>query len=247
MANERWAEYQEDHPKLFLQSLFETSVTQKHPLGTIRRLTDGREYIYFENAGTNLAVAKCIQGPAEEANHSNIAIANTANIGLRAVNVTLSDANVVANQYAEGFLHVQSNVAVGYMYKIKNHPAANANANLTVTFYDKIRGVNLANTCYATLTKHPCKDVIVTAATATQRIIGVPTGIVLANYFAWAAKKGPCCVLVAGTLVAGDMAYEAANGAVGPPTANVVPTQQYVGRVLQIGANAAYGIIDLDL
>jgi len=247
MADERYAEFYEESPKLYLQSLFEESSTQKHRLGTVRKLSDGREFVYVKVGAANLAVAKAVQGEAMEANHANIAVAATANIGARTVTVTLSNASVAANAYAEGTLHIQSNTAAGYYYKIKSHPAANANANLTLTLYDKIRGANIANTCYATLVKSPYKDVIVTPAAATQKIVGVPVIAMTANYYGWVQKKGPCAVLVAGTLVAGDMAYEAANGAVGPPAANTVPTTQYVGRVLQLGANAAYGLVDLDL
>ena len=248
MADERYAEFMEETPKIWLQSLFEESSTQKYPLGTERLLSDGRVFVYCEVGAANLAVGKLVQGEAIEANHANINVANVANAvanATRLATVTLSNANLAANAYAEGFMNVEDGTGLGYAYKVKSHPAANANADVVVTLYDKLRA-NLTS-AHVTLVKHPCRDVIVTPAAATQKIVGVPVAVMTANYFGWIQKKGPASVLVAGTLVAGDMAYEAANGAAGPPAANTVPTTQYIGRVLHLGANTEYGLVDLEL
>lgn len=248
MADERYGQFQEETPRSWVQGLYEESSTQKYPLGTERAISDGRVFVYVEVGAANLATGKLVQGEAIEANHANCAVANVANAvanRTRQVTVTLGNANLTANQYAEGFMNVEDGTGLGYAYKVKNHPAANANANVVVTLYDKLRA-NLTS-AHVTLVKHPCKDVIVTAANATQRIVGCPQMTLTANYYGWVQKKGAASVLVAGTLVAGDMAYEAANGAAGPPAANIVPTTQYVGRVLHLGANTEYGLVDLDL
>lgn len=251
MSDERYAEFYEDQPKLFLQSLFDESSTQKQRLGTIRPLTDGREFIYMQAGNANLEVGLLNQAELQDlANHANLAVANAANIGDRIANVTLGDLAAVANEYAEGFLHINANNGEGYTYKIKNHPAANANANLSLTLYDKLRGVNLvASTSNATLTKHPCKEVIVTPSPVTSKVVGATTFVVTANYYAWLQKKGPCSILANANLVEGDVvvASNATSGAVQLAANGTTEAWQVVGCVMANNVNTEYPLIDLDL
>jgi hypothetical protein len=258
MADERYAEYQEENPKSWIQGLFEESSTQKHRLGSIRRLDDGREFIYCKMGAVAGVAGRLYQGVvADIANHANLAVAN-ANIGDRQANVTMGDTTAAntANAFAEGYLHVNTGASNGMAYKIKSHPAIAANAAGIFTLYDKIRSANFAAaTTKVSLTKHPCKAVIVHPSPPTSALVGVCTFPVTANYFAWLQKKGPCPVEIEVAVAAGADVF-ASNAADGTVTCAVAAANAIdmlttgafrVGRCLANNANDHWALIDLNL
>ena len=243
-------------PKIFWQNLFATSSTQKHRIGTKRRLSDGREFIYGRAGAANLAAGVLVQAPTlDAANHANLVVA-AANIADKDITVTLGNLLVTANMYAEGYLVINANTGAGYAYKIKSHPAAVANATLKVSLYDSLR-IALDSTSNATLVQHPAARVIIHPSPPTQALVGATLGVVLANYYAWFQTKGPAAVLANGTLVVGNRAAPSASvdGAVSPvdmATANSNANApglltQHVGKVITIGADAQYVLVDLNL
>jgi hypothetical protein len=244
-------------PKTFVQSLFEQSSTQKQRLGTIRRLSDGREFIYGQAGGANIAVGVLCQGAVHDvANHGNIAVTN-ANANDTSVTVTLSDLAATANMYAEGYLHISNSTTAGkgYAYKVKSHPAANANANLVIQLYDYLRA-NLT-TAFVTLCRHPAKALIIHPSPPTQALVGATVIPVTANYYAWFQRRGPAAVLANGTLVAGDHVAPSASvdGSVSPANSLNANSnadcpgllEQRVGKVLTVNADGHYALIDLNL
>jgi len=259
MANERYAEFTEETPKSFVQGLFEESATKKQALGTIRRLSDGREFVYAKMGATVAVAGKLYQSVVmDAANVANVTVAN-ANVGDRALTitpVTVLTADAVANAFADGYVHVCAGAANGMAYKIKSHPALTANTANAFQLFDKLRNANVATaTSKVTLTRHPCKDVIIHPSPPTGALAGVATFPVTANYYAWLQKKGPCPVEADGTLVAGEYAYasNAADGCVAPAPANAAniitnPELKYpVGRVIGADANDMWALIDLNL
>jgi len=252
MSNEKYASFLEGIPTIYLQGLFEASNTAKHRIGTKRILSDGREFVYCQ-AGANINAGQLCQMPVHEANHANCNIPTAANAGDYQVTVTLGDADLTANAYAEGFLHINTPLANGggRMYKIKAHPAANANANVTVTLYDKLRTALAANTSKATLSPHPCKGVIKHPSPPTGALVGVAPANITANQYFWCQCKGPAAVLIDGTVVAGDRVYPSAavDGAVMPSSGNAADMvkEQAVGHVITVDANQHYGLVDLKL
>ncbi len=251
MANERFSEFIEEAPKIWLQSLFEESATQKHRLGTIRPLADGRQFVYIKAGATNLAPGKLTTPAVTDPTNTANLVPTAANIGDRLITLTNGDhalANV-ANAYAEGWIYVNLHAANGAVaYKIKSHAAIAANTAGTFYIYDKIRGANIAAGNGCSLLKNKYSGVLIKANTATGCALGVPVFSITANYYAWVQKKGPCAVLTQGTLVVGDVAiYDATTvGAVGP-NANGGEMKNAIGRVLQVNANGHYSLIDLDL
>jgi hypothetical protein len=251
MSDERYAEYMEETPKTWIQGLFEESATQKHPLGCVRKLADGREFVYAKMGATVANQGSLYQGEAfVVANAGNLAVTANAAKGERAISFTLGNTDIltVANEGAEGYIHVSgANLADGggHAYKIKNHAAIVANANGTVYLYDKIRANIAAATSKISITKNPYKDVVKTTGTdATGAIAGVATSNVTANYFCWLQKRGPCAMEVCGTFIVGDVVTPGANdGSAGISAANQVP----IGSVMANNADASFALIDLKL
>ncbi len=252
MANERYGEYIEETPKLFLQGLFEESSTQKHPLGTHRKLSDGREFVYTKMGATAGVAGQVYQTPAVDlANVANVTVAN-ANVGDRTITitpVTIVAGDLVANTFAEGFVFVNTGAANGMAYKIKSHPLLAANTAANFVLYDKLRSANLVtSTSKVTLVRHPCKDVIAHASPPTSGLVGVCTSPVTANYYVWLQTRGPCAVEVDGTVVNGDKVIPSANanGTVSP-SANGLETEVTVGICLSNNANDHWALVDMKL
>jgi hypothetical protein len=247
MANERYSEFTEETPKSFVQGLFEESTTQKQRLGTVRRLSDGREFVYAQMGATNAVAGQVYQARVPViANEANLAAAN-ANVGDRVANVTMGDTTLAntANALAEGYLWASSGGANGHAYKIKSHPAIAANANGLITLYDKLRSSNWATT-KVSLVPHPCKAVIVAVANLTAVPVGVATFVVTANSYCWLQTKGPCAVETDGTVIAGDkVVIGSANGTVMPEGVNGVAAP--LGICIANNANDHWSLIDLKL
>lgn len=234
------------NPKALAQGLYEESSTQKHLLGTRVDLADGRSFIYALNDAVALAAGKLCQVAVPVANHLNCAVAAAAAIGAQSVSVTLGATASTANEYREGFLHINDATGEGYTYKVKKH-AAIASAG-TGTFYieDDIR-VALTTSSEVTLTKHPCDSVVVMPTTQTGMPIGVPLIAVTAAYYFWLQVKGPCAVLANGTLVIGNGVAPSVTtaGAVDPEAATHITSR--VGTVMRVNASTEYALINLSV
>jgi len=252
MADERYAEFIEETPKAWVQGLYEESSTQKHRLGTIRKLSDGREFIYCKKGATNAVTGQIQQAVAADvANIANLAITANVAANARAVVVTLGDSNLAneANAFAEGYLWVNTGNGAGDTYKIRHHAAIAANANGTFNLYDKIRSNMIAADTKVSILKHPCKDIVVHDSPPTGAIVGVATFEVTANYYAWFQKRGPCAVEVEGTVVNGDIVIcsETVDGTCGPG-ANGASEEEYpVGVCMANNANDHWALVDLKL
>jgi hypothetical protein len=245
MANERFSEYAEESAKLYAQGLFEQSSEQKHALGTIRTLNDGRKFVYAKAGAVDLANGKIVQAPAPVANHTNRAVA-AASVGDRQVTVTLGATAVAANAYKDGYLLINAGAGAGYAYKIKSHPSANASANLTVTLYDKLKEALSGTTSKATLVYCSYNGTIIHPSPPTAKLVGVPVIDVTAGYYFWAQCAGPCAVLIQGSATDGTTLGASAT-VDGAAAANAAVTQYVVGIMMQNGVDGEYGVVDLQI
>ena len=242
--NERCAEFIEESPKLFVQGLFEQSTTEKQKLGTVRKLSDGRVFVYAKVGAVGLAAGKLCQAPVQVVDHLNITVASAAPIGARKVTVTLGATAATKDQYKDGFLYVNSGTGVGCAYKIKAHPAADASAFLKVSLYDKIR-VALATTSKVTLFSNPFNGTIVHPAPTTAALVGIPQIVVTAAYYYWSLVKGMTPCLIDGTPAINDhlIPSDLVDGAVEVDAAASVV--QRIGTVLNTGVDTEYKMIQL--
>ena len=231
-----------------LQNISEQSVTQKYPLGALLKLNDGRVFRYAGNSSAGaLAAGQLCQRAAPVANHLNMACAVTA-LAAKAVTVTDGGTAFTANQYAEGFLHINGDIGEGHIYKVKSHPANAGSATCVITLYDEIR-VALDATSDVTLTKNKYKDLIVCPTTLTAPPAGWSTIVVTASYFFWMLVKGTCVALQhtgsSGAAAVGNCVVPASTntpvaGAVEEFSSGLIPI---VGVVEQVNATTEYGLI----
>jgi hypothetical protein len=176
---------------------------------------------------------------APSANANDEVVAASAAIGDQTISVTFGAA-VTANQYQGGFLWVNDDTGEGCMYNIKSHPAGTA--GVIVTLVEPIRVAVTAGSGTVSAIVHPCKALIIGAATAGAPV-GVPLVTVTAAYYAWFQVAGPAAVLGAGTLVIGNPVILAASGAVAPNTETTFIA--HLGVVLAVNATTEYSLINL--
>jgi hypothetical protein len=191
--------------KIWRQGLFEESSTQKHRIGAMRLLDDGRLFVYSK-AGAALAAGECNQAAATDAYSLECAVAVAAAVDDQSITITYgAGTTATANYYRDGFAaSVMPAYGIGNTYKINKHAAAVSGGSLSIHLYDKLL-VALTVSSKITLVKHPQDGVI-------QSIITTPTGVitgvspiaVTSAYYFWNQVRGTAQVLGNGNWVVGD-------------------------------------------
>jgi len=225
---------------LGMQDIYTASTTQLLPLGSKVELADGRRFVYGKAGASDLAYGKLAMTRATNANHQDEVVAASAAVGDTSISVTFGEA-VAANLFAGGYLHVNDDTGEGQLYTIVSHPAGTA--GVIVQLGEKIRVAVTAGSGTVSAIKHPCQDLIISAATAGPPV-GVPMVTIPASNYGWFQSKGVASVLVAGTLVIGQRCNQAAGGAVAPNAGDILPD---CGVVLQVSATTEYALIGLDV
>lgn len=215
---------------------------------------DGREFVLVQNSTVALSAGKMVQSPAVIANHQDLAVtaftAASSSTGLPAyVTVTLGATAVTVNQYAGGYLLVNSSTGAGQTLKIASHAAANASASLVVYLEDAPLTA-LTTSSKVCLSLNPYTNVIVNPATPTGKVIGAALYAIAAstsstNVFGLVQTKGPIAVLNDGALTIGS-AISPSNVVAGA-VENGVIAQGFVGTAIQTGVDTEYRMVTLDL
>jgi hypothetical protein len=185
-------------------------------------------------------------------------VAGTCAIGDTSIGVTLAGTVTTADQYADGYIHIQSSTGAGSVYKIKSNNAAASASVCTITLYpnDKLKVAVASGTATAGLRYNEYYGCVIRAASTAQ--VAPPVGVtpvgVTANYYFWIQTRGPAAVLQAATVaVIGAPVCGAPSvaGAVATHDASTTASDYFktaiVGFALSVAASAEYGLTDLRL
>ena len=224
------------------QGLLVESATQQHDLGTRVSTPDGRAFRYAK-AGEALVAGTLLQAPVEKTNHQDLT-PSIAAIGATSITVTLGATAATANYYAEGWALVTVTPGVGYMYKIKSHPAADSSGSLTITLEDPLK-IAITATSRIDLVVNPYSGVIINPTTATSCPIGAATYVMTSAYYGWIQTHGPAVLLKDGGSTVGTN-VSASNGTAGAVEA-AVTAQAAIGFAMTGIATTEYGAVYLTL
>jgi hypothetical protein len=183
------------------QSIFESSTTQLHALGARGTTRDGRVFRYAKAGGSDLVVGNVLQGPAELTDHDTLSVSAAA-VGATSVSLTNGGTNALtANQYAGGWLVVDTTPGEGYAYAIDSHPAAATGATCVITLAkDTPIQVALTTSSKVTLVMNPYKGVIQSPVTTlTGPVVGVCVAVIGDGEYGWIGVEGTFPTLIAGT------------------------------------------------
>lgn len=198
------------------QELFTTSATQGTDIGAFATSGDGRYYRYFLNGAVTAVPGKVYQGSAEDTTNQNpsggLAVAASA-IGSFTVTLT-GTLTLTANLLAGSFMSVAVTPGQGYLYKVKSNTAVSAAANCVVTLEDPIQ-VALTTASKVVFQQNPYSGCVVTPATMTSSVAGVPIYAVTNAQYGWIQTHGIASCLVTGTGTTGTALGVLQGGTIG--------------------------------
>lgn len=241
-----------------------------YALGQQLVLRDGRKFRYASVGATTLVVGNVIQASISlttDQNQSATAstsvnprngVATTNGIGGTAIGLTHGAATVIANFFAEGFIHVSVTPGGGDTYKIESHVALANGANTIPDVVNlwpglKIRRALTDTTSKVDLISSPYSRVIQAPATLITGVIaGVAvtplTGATGRGNFGWLQTRGPCGVLTDNTtIVVGQPAITSTvtAGAISLITTTNIIVATVIGQIMRVGASAGWSLVDL--
>lgn len=226
-----------------------TSTEQKHPLGSLGLMNDGRAYRYCQNAGSSgLNPGQLSVAPDVTANHEDRDV-NSFLVGDRSITIAIGATAITGNEYQEGFVNITDETGQGIMYKIKNIPTSSGSETITVDLEEPIRVTAVAATT-ATLYRNKYRDVVISDGTLTDVPVGVPNVTISTDDYGWLQVGGPCSVLndASTTVVAGQPVTigQATNGAVEVIAAATEPTVG-ICPAGAVGATGEYVVVELTI
>lgn len=225
---------------------------QKHPLHTLAETKDGRFFRYVKAGASALVVGDCIQSPAIVPNHLALTAAATA-IGATQTVFTLGATLATANQYAEGYLGVDTTPDLGRTYTISGHAAVASAGSMTLNLMpDDPVQVAFTTSTRLGLIANPGAGVIqMPVTTATGTLVGVGNAAVAASNYGWVQSRGLKSTLIAGTPALGAIVMTpgaTAGAAEIIVAAGTLIVAQIVGKMAQVGVsgkcNFVYLMID---
>lgn len=221
-----------------------------HALGTIGEGLNGDQYRYVKAGAADLVAGNVLQSPAIVTTHLAMT-PSAAAIGALQIVATLGATLATVNQYAEGYVQVDTTPGNGYTYRVIGHAAVVLSGVITLNL-DPAEAVQVALTSSSRvgLIQNKYSGVLqFPVTTATGTVAGVATTPIPAGKYGWVKTKGLASVLIAGTPALGAMVMtpsSAAGSAVILTTTNLV-VAQLVGRMAQIGVDGKNNFVDLDI
>lgn len=207
------------------QTLPSTETSLATMVGTRFDTSDGRELMLVSAGAVALTPGVLTQDAAIVANHQNLVVtayqAFSANGNVPArVTATLGATAATANQYAGGFLIVNSAAGIGQTLRIASHPAAASAGSLALTLED---GANVVITTASrvSLQLSHGANVVINPVTATGAVAGVTLSSMAIGAYGFVVTKGITACLAQGIIgvglgispgtVAGSVAVAAAT------------------------------------
>lgn len=211
----------------------------QHRLGTLARTRDGRMFRYCKAGAVALVPGNVIQSPAIVPNHLALTSAAQA-VGDKSLTVTPGATLGTENQYAEGWLQIDTTPGNGRQYAISGHKAfASATAFTLNLENDDPIDIALTTATRYGLIANPYNGVIqMPVTTATGTFVGIAVSIIPIAGFGWLQVWGNAPVLIAGTPALGAMVMApgaTAGAAEVVVAAGTLIVAQIVGHMAQVG------------
>jgi hypothetical protein len=220
------------------QPAFDSKADPLHALGTLATTSDGRKYRYAKAGASALVVGNMLQAKAQNTDLDQLTPAAAA-IGATQITVTLGSAGLTANQLADGLAIIDTTPGLGYAYKIKSHPAADASAAVVLTLYDEDAiQVALTTDSRVSLIANKFDSVIQTPVTTlTGACVGACIYPIAASQYGWIQTGGPAGVLIAGTPGVGLAVVVPATAAGAVVIDGAASATQVVGTMMVTGVD----------
>ena len=180
------------------------TTTQRHPLGTLGELPDGRKFRYsFLDTAVTAGKLLATKAPVAD-DDMDVVVAAAAAIAAKSISVTTVSA-IAADEYKDGFLYVNDGAGEGQSFRLGSHLAAGATATLVLNLAEDEEVITALTTATSLvgLKWNRYKDVIVFPATVSGLPVGVTPCDIANDYYFWAQTSGDAAVLIDGTVILG--------------------------------------------
>jgi len=188
------------------------TTSQKHKLGTRMQIA-GTEYVYA-SAGEAVLAGQLMESAAVEASENDdLAIATVA-AGETAITVTFGG-SVTLNEYADGFLYVNTGggAGAGFRYRIKGNAAGTA-VVVTIDHEDGLITALTNGTDVVGAAKNLTSGVLQSNTTSVGACVGVTMNDIASGSYGWLQVRGQGVCLIQGTPGAG-LGLMRSNGTAG--------------------------------
>lgn len=220
----------------------------RFPLSNRFETRDGRVFRFCRMGAVAAAPGKLYQSSAPVANHLALTPTVASAVGSTQIIATLGATLATVNQYAEGWVQIDTTPGQGVSYGVNNHAAVASAGVITVNLnVDDAITVALTTSSRVGLIANPYADVILTPTTRTGICIGVPLAAIAIGSYGWLQTWGPAAVLINGTPAVSAPVINGATttGSVDVWTAAAQPTSQYIGDMMQVGVSGKYNMVFL--
>ena len=234
------------------------SATQLFPLGT-ELIYGDRKFVYVHMNGA-VTAGKLLQQPPHVAHHINCTVTNedapadgsfSHAVGSTKISIETNGTNLVADEFAEGYLQVNDQEGEGQLLKIKSNPAHvhGTDPSVVITTYDPLTTAIVKNSSQVSLLKNPYKDVIVAPTAETGAVVGATVIDMTDEYYGWAVTSGPASLLVSeAVLVLGHRVVRSDADAGGVMAASSDPLLIPIGQVMAGGVvDTEYALVLLNI
>lgn len=235
------------------QSIYESSASQEHRLGTRAFLDDGRAFYYGKASSSTAIRGQLYVARAIVADHENMATTTASlAVGSRSIAsgaITPGATAVTANQYRDGYLAVTDGGGEGLLYRIRENSAFTAStADGTVELYDAIAVASDANTTVSFI-YNLYDQPLISVTDQADVIVGVPTFTIADSQYGWFQTWGPATVLCDEAVTAVGQCIVTGTGVAGAveedDTATTVSQEPIVGYNLSPLVDTEYQVVDL--
>ena len=244
------------------QSIYDSSSTANHKVGTRGALPDGRVFYYTHNeTAAALTLGELIVTATVTPNHHDQTVNAAADFTQGATSVTLNPGAtaIVLNEYEDGFVFISDGTAQGVMYKIRDHAGNAGSTQSTANLYDPVVTTTGASDTMS-LVRNKWKNPQQSNTTVSEIPVGVPqvtlaagtaataTALPVGTY-GWLQTWGPCPVLCDEAVTAEGQAITIGTSTAGSveedDTATTVSQEFIVGYNLTPLVDTEYQLVDL--
>tara|TARA_R100001079_G_C4449902_1_gene153122 strand:- start:2579 stop:3403 length:825 start_codon:yes stop_codon:yes gene_type:complete len=229
---------------------YQQGTTKLFPLGSRLKYGD-REFVYAFMDGA-VTAGKVLQQKAHGksgGHHDGMAPTANTPAGSYVVSVETGGTNLVADEYADGYLFVNDGTGEGQRWKIKSHPAHvhGSDPSVEITLYDPVTTTLATSDSKLTLVPSKYLDVVVAPHAESGVVVGVTAMDMADDNYGWIQTKGPAAVLTLGTVVLGHGVTRSTATTAGAVQAVGADTDAIIGTVQFVEATTEYSLIELNI
>jgi len=222
---------------------FAQGTTKLFPLGT--KLVYGQRTFRYAFMNGAVTAGKLLQQAPHVANHINMTITNadadgatfSHAVGSTTISVETNGTNLVANEFADGYLLVNDQEGEGQLLRIKSHPAHVHGTDPTAIFttYDPLTTAIVKNSSQVSAHHNVYNHVIIAPTAETGAVVGATIIDMADDNYGWVQTNGPAGLLAGATMVLGHkfMRSDGTAGAVMPDNGDDLTPQ--LGQVMAGG------------